>query len=113
LSPALLVAPYYGVDQNGKRGGWPEAFVRRISRGEYPAYAYDRLPIGGCSESILRVDHIQPVGLHHDSYELTDYELTSEAMAVIDEWITWLVTGSLDPEGILEMLAGELAKLPE
>lgn len=108
---ALLVAPYYGVDQTGTRGGWPEPFVRRIMRGEYPQYAYDRLPIGGCAESILRLDHTQPIGHDRASYQLTEYELTVEALGVLDEWFAWLVTGALDPEGILEMLAAGLAAM--
>lgn len=112
-APALLVAPYYGADQDGTRAGWPEPFVRRVSRGEYPQYAYDRLPIGGCNESILRLDHTQPIGNDPASYQLTEFELTADALGVIDEWFAWLVTGTLDPEGILDMLAGELAKLPE
>lgn len=112
-APALLVAPYYGVDANGKRGGWPTEFVRRISRGEYPQYAYDRLPHGGCEESILRLDHTQPIGHDPASYRLTDFELSQDALAVIDEWFAWLVSGTLAPDGILSMLADHLAALPE
>ncbi|GEJ55948.1 hypothetical protein [Anaeromyxobacter diazotrophicus] len=99
--------------QNGKRAGWPEAFVRRISRGEYPQYAYDRLPIGGSSESILRLDHTQPIGNDPASYKMTDFELTPEALGVIDEWFAWLVMGTVNPDGVLEMLASDLAALPD
>lgn len=109
--PCILGAPYAGVDQTGKRGGWPPEFVRRISRGEYPQYAYDRLPLGGPVESILRLDHLQPIGRHHDSYELTDYRVTDEALLIIDEWLEWLVTGELDPESMLAYFRGEIPKV--
>jgi hypothetical protein len=112
-APALLVAPYYGADPTERRRGWPAAFVQRISRGEYPQYAYDRLPLGGSLESILRFDHVQPVGLHHDSYQLTDFELSADALGIIYEWLVWLVSGRLEEGGMLDYLAGELAKLPE
>jgi len=49
----------------------------------------------GGEESILRLDHIQPIGKHHESIELTDYRLGEEALDIIDEWITWLITGKL------------------
>jgi hypothetical protein len=32
----ILVAPYYGADQGGTRGGWPPLFVQRIRRAFYP-----------------------------------------------------------------------------
>jgi hypothetical protein len=57
----MLVAPYYGADQDGTRAGWPPALVRRIRRGEYPQYICERLPLPGSDESILRLDQIQPL----------------------------------------------------
>lgn len=46
-APTLIVAPYFGVDQDGSRAGWDAEFVSRIRHGEYPQYVHDRLPIGG------------------------------------------------------------------
>src|SRR5205807_1023610 len=95
--PTILVAPYYGVDADGTRGGWPAPFVTRIRRCEYPQYLWDRLPLSGPAESILRLDHLQPVGRHANAYELTRFRLGDEALVLLDEWLAWLMTGQLDP----------------
>lgn len=111
VARAVLVAPYYGADPSEKRAGWPEEFVKRISRAEYPQYAYDKLPLPGATESILRLDHLQPVGRHHDSYDLTPFVLSDDALMVLDEWLVWLVTGALRPDGVLHMLREELSEV--
>jgi hypothetical protein len=92
----ILTAPYYGADR-----GWKSEFVQRIRRCEYPQYMWDSLPLPGRDESILRLDHAQPVGKHGPSYELTGFELHPEAMDVVDEYLTWLLRGALPPEGLL------------
>lgn len=53
------------------------------------------------SASILRLDHICPIGRHYRAYQLTEYELCPEAIAVLDEWIEWFVTGTLGASGTL------------
>jgi len=100
-NPTALVAPYYGADLGGSTGGWRPEFVSRIRRCEYPQYMWDQLPIGGRNESILRLDHLQPVGKHGESYELTDYVLHEDALGILDEYLTWLLLGSLPGDGIL------------
>lgn len=106
---ALVVAPYFGVDPGGTRGGWDPEFVRRIRTAEYPQYVYDRLPIGGSTgESILRLDHLQPIGRHHDSYELTDWVLSADALAVLDDWVAWLLTGTLVANSVLAWMREQL-----
>jgi hypothetical protein len=92
----ILAAPYYGADR-----GWKPEFVQRIRRCEYPQYMWDSLPLSGRSESILRLDHAQPVGKHGPSYELTGYELHPEALDVVDEYLTWLLQGALPRESLL------------
>src|SRR5262245_30668705 len=37
-SRTLLVAPFYGADPGGTRGGWHPLFVTRIRRAEYSQY---------------------------------------------------------------------------
>ncbi len=100
-APTLLVAPYYGADQSGSRSGFRPEFVNRIRRCEYPQYMWDKLPIVGSSESILRLDHVQPVGFHPNSFELLPYQLSDEAMEIIDTQLEWLLTGSLPAESVL------------
>jgi hypothetical protein len=71
----------------------------------------DCLPIGGPSQSILRLDHIQPVGVHGNSHVVTEHQLSVKALEVLDDWLVWLLTG-LVPEGsdlhaAMELLASE------
>ena len=101
-APTILVAPYYGADREGKRSGFREEFVERIRRCEYPHYIWDILPLpGGAGESILRLDHIQPIGKHYESYEWTHYSLSEEAMLILNEWLYWLLEGELPEKSTL------------
>ena len=67
----------------------------------------DLLPFPGGEESILRFDHIQPIGKHHDSLELTPFYLGDDAVEVIDESITWVTTGKLIKNGWLDQTRKE------
>lgn len=106
-APTILVAPFYGVEANGTRGGWGLTLVDRIKKCEYPQYFCDSLPPRYDSESILRLDHIQPLGNHHDSYELTPFRLCDDAMLVLQEWLDWVVTGVLDEKSVLEVFRSD------
>jgi len=102
LGIVLLVAPYYGAEPSGTRGGLKEEFVKRIRRCEYPQYLWDKLPINGSTEeSILRFDHIQPIARNPDTYESTPYCMSEEAITVLDEWLSWLFKEKLSEDGIL------------
>src|SRR5690606_28738201 len=79
FAPTILVAPYYGADPSSTRGGWPASFVERIRRAEYPQYMWDLLPISdGKTESILRLDHIMPIGADPANWTATEYVLSDE-----------------------------------
>jgi hypothetical protein len=105
--PTITVAPYYGV-QPGKRAGWYEPFVAKIMKCEFPQYAWDILPLPGETDSILRFDHVQPIGRHHDSYELTGYTLNQDALDIMYEWVHWLATGKLVRKGSLNQIRNSL-----
>jgi hypothetical protein len=107
-SATILVVPYYGVDRGGTRGGWSQSFVDRIKRCEYPQYMWDRLPLSRTRESVLRLDHTQPLGRHQNAYELTPYRLSDEALGVVDDWFLWLLTGSIPSDSALQILREEL-----
>lgn len=110
--PAILVAPYYGVEADGTRAGWNPEFVSRIQRAEYSQYVWDVLPIPGSDEgSILRLDHVFPVGADPANWELTAFQLRTDALEYLDEWLGWHTSGTLDPDGLLAFTRGELAKL--
>src|SRR5262249_54306383 len=90
-----LLAPYFGSEPSDNREGWDPRFVERIRRGEYPQYIGDCLPLDGAKESILRLDHIQPLGRDHANFDHSGWQLTTEALTLLDEWISWLLTGAL------------------
>jgi hypothetical protein len=102
-SPTLIVAPYYGADPNGKRAGYNSELVDRIRHAEYPQFILDYLPIkGGPEQSILRLDHIQPVGLHYHAYEHSCFCLSDEAVELIlDDWLQWLFYGGLPENSVI------------
>jgi hypothetical protein len=108
----LLVAPYYGVASDGSRGGWNSEFVRRIQRVEYSQYIWDNLPIGSSDAgSILRLDHVFPVGSDPANWQVTPWRLSSDAMTFVDEWLSWHLTGGLPVGGVLEIARTELPRL--
>ena len=86
----FLVAPFYSVEQSARSGYNPE-FVERVMRGDYRSFFWDILPGSRGHESVLRLDQIQPVGLHHQSYNPLGYKLGEEAQCVMDEWLDWLI----------------------
>lgn len=108
-APTILVAPYYGVSEGGSRAGFNPVFVDRVRRCEYPQFMWDQLPIGGnTAESLMRLNHVQPIGLHHDSIDVTNFQLSDEALAILDEWITWLIRGDFDEDGLLNEFRTEM-----
>lgn len=106
-APTFLAAPFYGVERNSTRAGYSDVFVERVRHCEYPQFHWDKLPITGAEESILRLDHIQPFGAHHDSYKLTGHKLSDGAMALLDDMLSWLVWGGV-PELSLLLLYREM-----
>jgi len=107
-NPTLIAAPYYGADQGGSSGGWKPEFVTRIRRCEYPQYMWDSLPLSGREESILRLDHMQPIGRHGESYELTDFVLHEDALALVDEYLAWFLMGGFPVDSLLNEIRSTL-----
>ena len=109
----LLVAPFYGADPGGTRGGWPAQFVQRIRRAEYPQYVWDQLPLpGGPTESILRLDHLMAIGADPAAFRIEPHCLSAEALPIVDAWLHWLVTDMLQMDSMLAMIRVDFAKLP-
>lgn len=109
-TPTILVAPYYGDQQTGSRGGGLAPPLRKlVLKCTYPQYILDKLPFPSSSEdSFLRLDHIQPIGRHHDSIERTGCFLTQDAMEVLDQWLTWLMFGTVPRDCFLDMYRREV-----
>ncbi len=91
VGPALLLAPY--DDAVGLDAG----FVARTRRAEYPHCLWDRLPFAGEKEVVLRLDQMQPIGRDPLGFEWTDHALSPAALAVLDAWLAWNLTGALAP----------------
>ena len=108
-APTVLAAPYYGATRDGKRGGYSAKFVERVQYCEYSQFLWDCLPISRkTQESILRLDHLQPIGAHHDSYQLTEYKLSSDALEVVDELLQWLIWGGVQEDSLVAMYRAEI-----
>lgn len=91
LGPALLVAPYYEL------AALDPGFVARARRAEYPHCLWDRLPLAGHREVVLRLDQLQPLGRDSLGFEWTDHTLSPGALALLDAWLAWNTTGTLAP----------------
>lgn len=102
-APTVLAAPYYGITRDGSRGGYNPAFVERIRHCDYPQFLWDKLPASGAEESILRLDHLQPIGTHHDAYQLSEYKLSEDALKAVDDLFSWLVWDQVPEDSLIEM----------
>jgi hypothetical protein len=95
----VLVAPYYGADKDGTRAGYNKDFVERIRHCEYPQFIWDMLPLNdGPEASILRLDQLQPIGTHYNSYKVSDFKLSKIALEIVDDVLKWLIWGGLPEE---------------
>jgi len=110
-APTMIIAPYYGAEENDLRAGWHGKLVERIQQCEYPQYMWERLPINHPPrESILKFDHIQPLGRHYKSFEITDYVLCKHAVEVLNDWLIWLTRGMIPEDSFLYEIREELLK---
>lgn len=103
-SPMVLLAPSFGCDEGQKRDGYSQAFVDRVRRCHFPQFFWDKVPLSGASESIIRFDQIQPMGKHQDAIEITEYCLSREALEVLDDWLYWYCFETVPEDGVLAMV---------
>ena len=108
-APSYIVAPYYGVDEGtGKRAGYSRLFAERVKHCMYHQFFWEKLPLSGSNESILRFDHIQPMGGHYKSYKLTSWKLSPKALNILDDWLQWHFHDNIPEESdlpsIIELL---------
>ncbi|MDP2874727.1 MAG: hypothetical protein Q8O00_01000 [Holophaga sp.] len=97
-APVFLVAPFYGVERTDERNGFHPEFVERVQKAYYKQFLWDRLPSGAlelCSArtregSMLRFDHIVPVGSDPSFYRNTGYRLNDDGQRLIKEWLEWV-----------------------
>jgi len=87
-------APFFGVKQAARDGYNPD-FVERIRHADYRSFFWDRLPDDDGEGSILRLDQVQPVGYEYQSCEHLGWRLSKQALAIMDEWLSWLIHDTL------------------
>jgi hypothetical protein len=97
-NPTILAAPYYSCDTK-----WNKEFVERIRRCFYSQYMFDILPIPSGRESILRLNHVQPIGAHSEAYELTGHCLSAAALAMVEQQFRWFRQGVLEKAELFEI----------
>jgi hypothetical protein len=107
----LIVAPYFGAERSAQRRGWNPVLAKKIKHAEFSQFFWDKLPILGADESILRFDQLQPIGRNHEAFEATPYKLSGEAMDVVEEWLEWYLFGRVDPDGVLQLARQDLFHL--
>lgn len=108
-----IAAPFYGADQSGTRAGVEPEFLKRIRHCEYRQYMWDKLPFknGKTDHSVLRLDHLLPIGLGNATLEYTEFCLTDDALAIMDEWMTWVRSGLLPDGGVIATAQALFAEL--
>lgn len=104
----LLVAPCYGIDQDGTRAGLPPRLTDRIRRADYARFLWDQVPESRVSETLIRLDHIFPIGKDPASFRRTSHQLSQEALAILDDWLSWHITGTLPEDSVLAYVRDEL-----
>lgn len=94
IAPFAIAVPYYSVAQAG-RAGYAPRLVELIRHARYRQFFYDRLPLGGSDESILRFDQAFPLSHNAQSHADAGYRLSQSALALVDEWLDWFITGRM------------------
>lgn len=111
-APCFIVAPYYGTDKNGMRGGYPEELVRLVRRCKYPHFFWDCLPLkGDTTSSLLRLDAMFSVVHDRTWYQHTGFRLSQDGMEIVAEYLEWFMTGALPKESLIRDVRAKLEEL--
>jgi len=76
----------------------------------YPQYMLDKIPLPGSEWSVLRFDQIQPISRAHNSFMVTEHSLSDEAVAVVQDWVSWVHTGEVAKDGPIDIFQTEMAE---
>ena len=58
-----------------------------------------------------KINRPTPIGDDSANWILTDYRLRDDALAIVDEWLSWHVSGVLIEDGVLDFARREFASL--
>jgi hypothetical protein len=110
--PCILVAPFFTADPGGVRAGYTPAFVERVRRCEYQQFFWDTLPGSKSgSDSIMRLDHTQPVGRDHSVVEVTNYKLSDLALEIMEQYLNWFFNDQLPADSVLYGFKVDISKV--
>lgn len=108
-APVFLVAPFYGVERTDDRNGFRPEFVERVQKAYYKQFLWDKLPpaalqlctSGSREGSMLRLDHITPIGSDPGFYRNTGHRLNEDGVRLLKEWLEWVWFNDMDEESFL------------
>ena len=110
--PCILVAPFYGAKEGGQRAGFSPAFVERVRRCMYKQFWWDVLPeTGWKTDSIMRLDQIQPVGRNHSVVDVTNFCLSETALIIMKQFLEWFCHDQLPEKSELTYFKQEVSKM--
>ena len=101
LKPSVLIAPYFGADADGSRAGWPEVLVDAIERCSSRSTSGTRCRSGARRNRYCALTSFNRWRTSSTAFTYTGFELCQDAVALLDEWVRWYRTGTMDPEGPL------------
>lgn len=82
------------LSQTAHEGAGTPEFVARVQRAECSQYVWDLLPMdGGGQGSILRLDHLFPLGADPANWRPTNFGMTEDGLQILHEWVSWHITG--------------------
>ena len=111
--PCILVAPFFTAEQGPDRKGYTPAFVERVRRCEYPQFFWDTLPESKSgATSLMKLDHIQPVGRNHSVVEVTNYKLSDLAVEIMKQFLDWFLHDQLPDDSVFYGFKVDISKAP-
>ena len=67
-----------------------QRLLKRVRRCEYKQFWWDILPeTGSKTDSIMRLDQVQPVGRNHSIVEVTNYCLSETGLIFMEQFLEW------------------------
>jgi hypothetical protein len=109
----ILVVPFFTAESGGGRAGYTPAFVERVRRCEYPQFFWDILPESTAgADSLMKLDHIQPVGRNHSIVEVTNYRLSDLALEIMKQFFNWFFHNQLPSDSLLYGFKVDISRAP-
>lgn len=112
----FIGVPYYGAEEGtGRRSGYNQLFLEKVRHAVFPHFFWEILPLFQKTTivSVLRFDHIMPIGSHYMSIEPTKWKLSKEALLVMRDWFYWYLCGEFPSDSLLREAVALLREFEE